>query len=64
MSFDPKDPENMNNHAHLYLKFVSTLSGPGQRVNFRFDDSMKITGFKICDDITGQMIPEDKDKQD
>jgi hypothetical protein len=37
LSFDPKDPDNENN-ASLYRKTMATLSGPGRRVNFRFDD--------------------------
>jgi len=64
MSFDPTDPENKNDDAPLYRKLVSTLSGPGRRVNFLFDESMKITGFEVYDDITGQRIMDDEDKQE
>jgi len=64
VSFDPTDPENKNDDAPLYRKLVGTLSGTGRRVNFLFDESMKITGFEVYDDITGQRILDDEDKQE
>jgi hypothetical protein len=64
LSFDPKDPDNEKNTVSLFRKAIGTLSGTGRRVNFRFDDDMKITGFRVYDDITGTRIKEDDDDQD
>jgi hypothetical protein len=63
LSFDPEDPDNQKN-ASLYRNTMATLSGPGRRVNFRFDDKMKITGFRVFDDITGKRIMEDDGMQE